>query len=177
MQNTNWPMQGPGGAFLGAIGGGIVVGGVMLARANTFQSFVVPLLVGAAAGAVLLVAARLWAAGRIGRPTRWQVLAMLSAIVFEVAVFWAVGAMGWFNLWDERTVFGIALAIVAVHFLPMRISHGPLILWLGVAALAWIAVADGLRLPVPILLVGDGLLKVVFGALMTGPLFARTKPA
>jgi hypothetical protein len=38
--------------------------------------------------------------------------------------------------------------------------------------LAWIAVADLVRLPLPALILGDGLLKLGFGAIMARPLFA-----
>ena len=164
-------MQAPGGVFLIGIGAGIVVGAAMVATTGSIRPFFPPMLAGAAAGAAFLVAARVWGGGRFGPPTRSQRVAMMLAIVAEVAVFWSLGALGWFNVWDDRTLMSVALGIVAAHFLLMRFSHGPLMLWLGVFALAWIGFADVLRLPLSVFILGDGLLKVGMGAAMARPMF------
>ncbi len=177
MATVGWPMQAPGGAFLIGIGAGIVVGAGMVAMTGSLRTFFPAMLAGAAAGAAFLVAARVWGSGRYGRPTGMQRLAMMLAIVAEFAVFWGLGVTGWFDVWDDRTLMSVALGLVAVHFLPMRVSHGPMMLWLGVFALVWIAVADMLRLSLPVLILGDGLLKLGVGAAMARPMFAGVSPA
>jgi hypothetical protein len=165
-------MQPTGGAFLIGIGSGIAVGAGSVAMTGALQAFLAPTLAGAAAGAAFLIAARIWGSGRFGRPSRSQGWAMTTAIALEIAAFWGLAAAGWFNVWDVRTGMSVALGIVAVHFLVMRVSHGPPMLWLGLAALAWIASADMLRLTLPVLILGDGLLKIGFGAAMARPMFA-----
>ena len=177
MQKTVWPMQPTGGGFLIGIGAGIAVGAGAVAATGAIQTFVAPMLAGAAAGAAFLIAARLWGSGRFGRPSRPQVLVMMLAIALEIAVFWGLGATGWFRVWDNRTGMSVALAIVAAHFLVMRFSHGPWMLWLGVAALAWIGLADGLGLSLPVLILGDGLLKLGVGAVMARPMFTGFRVA
>ena len=67
------------------------------------------------------------------------------------------------------------LAIVAVHFLLMIWSFGRWIFYLGIEILVWLAIAWMQALPLPITLVGDGLLKIGFGATMAAPLFLRAK--
>lgn len=171
MQKATWPMQASGGGFLMGIGSGLAVGAGAVAMTGALRSMISPMLAGAAAGAAFLIAARIWASDRFGRPTRPQALAVTLAIVGEVATFWGLSAAGWFSVWDERTNMSVALGVVAVHFLPMRFSHGPPMLWLGVVALAWIGLADMLRLSLPVLIFGDGLLKVAVGAAMARPVF------
>ncbi len=177
MQKITWPMQPTGGGFLIGIGAGIAVGAGTVAATGALQTFLSPMLAGAAAGAAFLIAARVWGSGRFGRPSRSHVLAMLVAIALEIGVFWALAAGGWFNAWDGRTYMSVALGIVSAHFLVMRLSHGPPMLWLGVAGLAWIALADGLRLPLAVLILGDGLLKLGVGAAMARPMFSGASAA
>ena len=180
MQKSVWPMQPTGGAFLIGIGSGVVVGAGAVAATGALQAFISPMLAGAVAGAAFLIAARVWGSGRFGRPSRSHILALALAIALEIAVFWALGAAGWFNVWDNRTGMSVGLGIVAVHFVPMRFSHGPPMLWLGGAVLVWVAFADVLHLPLPMLILGDGLLKVGVGAAMARPLFTgltRPEPA
>ena len=177
MREIMWPMQPPGGAFLIGIGAGIAVGAGALAATGALQTFVAPMLAGAAAGAAFLVAARIWGSGRFGRPSRPQVLALIVAIALEITIFWGLSATGRFAVWDERTGMSTALAVVAAHFLVMRLSHGPPMLWLGVLALAWIGLSDLLRLPLALLVLGDGLLKAGVGAAMARPIFIGMREA
>ncbi len=50
-------------------------------------------------------------------------------------------------------------------------------LWLGVLALAWIGLSDLLRLPLALLVLGDGLLKAGVGAAMARPIFIGMREA
>lgn len=177
MQEIKWPMQAPGGAFLIGIGCGIVVGAGAVAITGALPSFLPPMVAGALAGAVFLISARIWGAARLGRPSRSQRLAMLIAVALEFAAFWGLAASGWFNVWDSRTVMSVALGVVAAHFLLMRLSHGPWMLWLGVFTLVWIAFAELLGLPLAVLILGDGLLKAGVGAAMAKPMFVGATAA
>jgi len=68
---------------------------------------------------------------------------------------------------DVRTYWLWALGIVGLHFIPMAIAFGPIVLALGVACMANAAVGLAAS-SMPFLLIGtaDGLLKVLLGGWM-----------
>lgn len=152
-----YPMVRGGGLFLLLFGLGFVASiafrGDALVNGRVFLAGVVVALLS------LSAAKRL----SYGAPTRVQIVALLSAVVLEVILFYALartlpaGAA-------ERVQWSWVLIIVGIHFLPMALSFGPRMLLLGAACIANGAVA--LLLPaVPYATVGliDGGLKCAFG--------------
>ena len=106
----------------------------------------------------------------LGAPTQRQRTVLYLAIAFEIAALILFGFSGYFQHHSSLEVWQAGLAIVAVHFLIMHWSHGYLISLLGITLLAWLAVcvlADISFLP---MMVGDGLLKTLFGLVMALPL-------
>ena len=154
---ARYPMARGGGLFLVLIGAGLVA-----AIALSGDSLVSYAVFFAGAGLAIL---SLFLSGRLadGAPTRAQLLALAAAIALEVTLFALLPRVlppgtpepvRW--LW--------VLMIVGVHFLPMTVSFGPLLLLLGGACISNAAL--GLLLPeVPFELFGfvDGALKLVVG--------------
>ena len=107
---------------------------------------------------------------RFGEPTAGQTLALRWAIATELTAFLAIALFG--HAWTFGRLLLAVLVIVSAHFLVMTRSHGPMMLGLGLTGLMWLAVAT-LRLNATIgqILVGDGLIKFVFGAVMIGSVF------
>lgn len=160
-----WPMQPGGGVFLICIGIGLVCGAMLRGTAIIYD-----LACCFVAGVLGILIARKVANNRFGRPTPQHRLAILAAIGFELSAFIVLGRLGFFLGDPKPMMWAVILLIVALHFLVMRWSHGPLIQWLGIASLCWIGVAYVFGLPVAALIAGDGLLKIAFGSVMAAPL-------
>jgi hypothetical protein len=157
-------MQLGGGLFLAAVGATLVMSA---AFGGPFLGY--SLVAGMAAGMLLVIFTRRKVAMRFGRPTRQQIWICMSAIAFEVAVFSLLGRNGYFMHRDILSIWRTGLAVVALHFFIMRWSHGPLILWLCVAILAWLTLCFIFNVPLMPMIAGDGLLKIVFGLVMAAP--------
>jgi hypothetical protein len=167
-------MQLSGGVLLMCIGIGLAVGGTMGGNAISLG-----FALGFIAGFATLLVTRRWANARRGRPTRIEVRIMMAAIVAEVVVFVALGQLGYFRPANWLVSWQLALAVVALHFIPMRWSHGPLILGLAGAILIWLGACFALHLGLQPMILGDGVLKLAFGAAMAAPLLrprARSAP-
>jgi len=137
-----------GGAFLGwGVVSGMVLGGFVLAKARK-------------------AVAPIW-----GTPSRAQTQVMAVAIGAEIAVFFLLGSFGFFQAMPRTVIWATVLAVVGAHFLIMRWSHGPMMTWLGLSVLAWLGAGMALHLPLPLIAIGDGLLKLGFGFAMAEPLF------
>ena len=165
---TVWPMQPGGGLFLICVGLGLLWGAILQGPAVKLG-----LEVGFAVGAASIFLAIFLAKGRFGRPTASQRIVMLAAIGFELIVFAILARKGFFGEMHTSTGWAVVLAVVAAHFIMMRWSHGPLILWLGIASLAWIGMAYVSNQSLGVLVAGDALLKISFGGAMAAPLWLR----
>lgn len=160
-------MQPGGGLFLVCIGLGLVAAAALGGGAMRYG-----LPGGFVAGFLCIPLAITLAHGRFGRPTRLQFVALYGAILLEMAIFVTLGRGGYFR-GVPVTAWTTGLTIVALHFIIMRWSHGPWMLRLAVALLLWIALAYGLRLSFAALVIGDGVLKILFGLIMAAPLLGR----
>jgi hypothetical protein len=165
-------MQIGGGVFLVAAGLGLVFGGLIGGPALPWG-----LALGLTIGSIAIPVSIAFGPRRWGqrRPKRSHVIVLWTAIVLQLAIFFALARLGYFRQWDALTGWTVGLSIVALHFVPMRWSHGPLMLGLAIALLLWIGAAYVLGLPLGSLITGDGMLKIVFGMLMAAPLFGSPK--
>lgn len=170
--NPAIPMRYGGGLFLCCVGAAIALGAVLGGDAMA------PLLIaGFVLGAIAIFLVGPGVGRRYGRPTRRQVLLMIVAIMFQVA---ALGLLSWSTSsgalpGDAQFVWTAVVVIVAAHFLLMTWSFGAWIFHLGVAILLWAAFAVTQHLELGAILLGDGLLKLGFGAIMAAPLFLQPK--
>lgn len=160
------PMRYSGGAFL--IWMGLCILAAALARSGAYLGWGV--VVGMLGGAIVMIHARRLAASLWGTPSPRQMRFMLAAIGSEFALFFLLGATGFFQHQPATVIWETALGIVGAHFLIMRGSHGPLMTWLGLSVLAWLGVGHLLHLSVQLTAAGDGLLKLGFGGVMARPL-------
>jgi hypothetical protein len=101
---------------------------------------------------------------------------LLTAIGLELSAFFILGRSGFFIGDPTYTTWVVILLIVALHFVLMRWSHGPLMLWLAVVSICWLGLAYLLDFALPALIAGDGLLKVLFGIVMATPLLEIIRP-
>jgi hypothetical protein len=161
-----YPLQLGGGLLLACIGAGLFASSIL-----GLSYVIYGLACGVVAGAGCIFASRAAVVARGGAPTRVQVRVMYAAIALEVGAFVAVGTSGIADGWNAHTFWSFALAVVALHFLVMRFSHGPWVLWLGVAILLWLALSTTSHLRIEMIIAVDGLLKVAFGLIMASPLF------
>ena len=164
------PMTPGAGAFLACVGVAILIGALSLpSQAGTI------LLAGFGVGIAALIAASI-----IGRkrglpwPSNFQLIAIWIPIIIEMAVFFLIFP----NIELDARGSNIAvIAVVGAHFLPMVVSVGPLILWLGLACIGVAAI--GLLAPqlsIAALNAMDGALKLAFGLFMLRGLL-QTSPA
>lgn len=155
---ARYPMARRGGLFLVLIGAALIAaialsGGALVSYPVFF------------AGSGLAVLS-LFLSGRLsdGRPTRAQFVALAVALALEAVLFALLPrVLPTGTLEPVRWLW--VLMIVGVHFLPMAVSFGPLLLLLGGACISNAAL--GLLLPeVPFELFGfvDGALKLIVGA-------------
>jgi uncharacterized membrane protein len=164
-----YPLRYAGGLMVLCMGAGIL-GGTFMGKIGY------GLLMGAVAG---FIAARLGArkaAPVWGRPSITQLRVMIIVIGLEFLIFGILGRSGAFAKMD-RGMWEVCFAVVGLHFLPMRWSHGPWIAALGTAVLGWLGLGIAAHLPLTAMAAGDGLLKLGFGAAMAWPLLkAQSAP-
>jgi hypothetical protein len=163
-----YPMRYGGGLFVACVGLGILIGGVLGGAALSWG-----VLAGFIAGIAVARRAAWRVAQRWGSPSLAQGRAMTIAVTLEFAIFNIMGSSGVFALMSRAIVWETSLAIVGAHFLLMRWSHGRLMLALGLAVLTWLGLGVAAHLPLQMMAMGDGLLKLGFGAAMAWPLFGR----
>lgn len=163
------PMTAPCGVFVICVGFGLVAGGISssLIYSGIAAGFV--------AGFIGMIAAAIIATRmRLGKPSLLQIVTPSICAAVEIALLFALMP---YLPHDERTIFIVVLAVVGVHFLPMMVSYGPLIGALGAACavaagIAWLTPGE----PLSIILIVDGVLKIVFGIAML-PALARRPPS
>lgn len=157
-----YPMRYSGGIFVALIGAGIFASALMGIKGWLVLAGAVLGVIAARRGARL--AAPIW-----GRPSLAQIRVMVLAVGMEATLFAMLGSSGVFH--NATQAWEILLAVVGFHFFIMRFSHGPIIVGLGAAVLAWIGIgAFWMHFSLPVLMAGDGVLKIGFGAWMAWPL-------
>lgn len=158
-----YPLRYSGGLLAACAGIGIIAGGLLGSPGYG-------LIAGMAAGFIVARRAAAIVRPRWGRPSVTQLRVLVGVIGLEMTIFSLLGASGTFAHTAHGAMFEITLAVVGLHFLPMRWSHGPLMPLLGVAVLMWLGAGVTMHLPLPAIAAGDGLLKLGFGAAMAWPL-------
>lgn len=154
-----------GGLIVGGIGIGLALSGLLGGAALNYGFGI-----GAAIGFGVAALARPALRSRFGEPSEAQTRALRWAIATELTAFAAVAALG--HNWTFDQLLLSVLIVVSAHFLIMIRSHGPMMFGLGLAGLAWLAVATlALNATIGEALVGDGLIKLLFGGLMIRPIF------
>lgn len=164
------PMTPGAGAFLVCVGIAILVGVLFAPSASANV-----LLAGFGVGIAALVTVAIIGRKRgLPRPTNFQLVAIWIPIIAEMVVFFLI--FPHITL-DERGSTLAVIAVVGAHFLPMFVSVGPLILWLGLSCIG-VAIVGALapQIPTAALIEADGALKLAFGLSMLGGLL-RTSPA
>jgi hypothetical protein len=171
-RSVGYPARYTGGVIVLCVGAGILGGALLGVSAMPWG-----VLGGFASG--IAVSRRVAPAVRSqwGAPTIQQGQVLAFAIALEIAVFNVMGMSGIFARLSRVAAWEASLAIVGIHFLLMRWSHGPWMAALGAAVLAWLGLGTLAHLPLAALAIGDGLLKVSFGALMAWPLLQPSAKA
>ena len=155
-----YPLLRAGGLFL-------VVTGIAMVSGAFSSRFRVGLLGGGLvlASVVTAVAAPRLVSG-LGRPSRLQLVALSAALILEaVLIPLAVRAT---RRRDERTRWLAVFFVVGLHFLPMSVAFGPVVLALGLAIMlnAGVGLGRSSRIELQSLWLTDGLLKVAAGVTM-----------
>lgn len=154
-----FPLVRAGGLFLGIVGMGIIIGGVLprLRDATLAVSGVI------AAVATTFLAHRL--AAPFGTPTALQVWSLVGAVALELALIPLVVRR--LRSRGPRTVTLAVMLVVGIHFLPMALAFGP-VMWVLALLACTIGVAGLVmsRLPLNALWVLDGIAKLGAGAVM-----------
>jgi hypothetical protein len=154
-----------GGLIVGGIGIGMVLSGLLGGAALNY-GFGIGAAIGFGGAALARPALR----ARFGEPSKAQARALRWAIATELTAFAAVAILG--HNWTFDQLLVSVLIVVSAHFLIMMRSHGPMMVGLGLAGLAWLALAElGLNATIGQVLIGDGLIKLFFGGLMIRPIF------
>lgn len=169
-RTIGYPMRYSGGLFVAVVGVGILIGALTGQMGyGIIGGFIVGFV--AARRSTALVAPR-W-----GRPSLNQMRVMILAIGLEATLFATFGASGFLAHASRAQGWEFTLAVVGFHFIVMRYSHGPTMLALAAAVLGWIGIGMlWLHLPLQVLAIGDGLIKLVIGSWMAWPLLAASKP-
>jgi hypothetical protein len=167
---STWPMRASGGVFLMCVGASLVLGAAAEGP-RTGQALFAPLPYGFVIGAAALILTAI-ARRRAGqeKPTPGQQGIAWLALALELVVLGGLAASGVLVRLPGPLAIATILSVVSLHFILMRWSHGPWMLWLGVSGLAWIWAATFMRLAVTTVVAGDGAIKIACGALMAGPL-------
>lgn len=129
-------------------------------------------LIGIPIGLFLSMRARRLVAPVWGAPSSRQQKMRHFAVAAQTFLFMGLGSSGFFQSVTPLVSWQVTAAILGAGFLLMRWSHGPMTTWLGVSVLAWLGAGSALGLPLPLLAIGDGLLKMGFGLTMAEPLLA-----
>ena len=166
IQNEPFPMQQGGGSFLACLGTALIFG-AFCPRHAFFA-----LGCGVAIGLLSIISARI-SRRRAGgaRPSALQVWMLIAAIALEFVLFAIVFPH---VPEDMRLRWVVALAIVAIHFLPMAWTYGPPIVLLALSGMVWLAAAFWLpAIPLGVVIGIDGAIKLFFGLVMMTQNFAR----
>jgi uncharacterized membrane protein len=163
------PLRYSGGLFVACVGAGILAGAVT----NIIGWCV---LGGFVLGFIAARRSAPWVRERWGRPSLAQLRVLVFAVGLEITIFAALGRSGFFVHAPRAMVWQTSLAIVGLHFLVMRFSHGPMMLALGAVVLGWLEIGQLLHLPPQVMAAGDGTIKLVFGLAMAWPLLRPTSP-
>jgi uncharacterized membrane protein len=155
-----YPQRYNGGLFSACIGLGGIAGAFTGMLGWGF-------IIGAATGLFLSTRARRLVAPVWGTPSPQQQRVRLLVIGAEFAIFMALGSTGFFQRQPELVTTEVTILIVGLGFLGMRWSHGPIMAWLGLSVLAWLGAGMALHLPLQLLAIGDGLIKLGFGFAMS----------
>jgi hypothetical protein len=160
------PLRYSGGVFSSCLG----IAGIIGAFTGTLGwSF----MVGMSVGIVLASRAAQLVRPVWGTPSERQRNIRRFALGVLFAAFMVLGSTGFFQRVPPALSQEVTILIVGVYFLILRGSHGPMMLQLGLSILAWLALAHAAHLPVQLLAIGDGLIKLGFGFAMAEPLRFR----
>lgn len=150
-----YPLARAGGAFL------IIVGAALALGASRMGQRYLLLGIGAAVATAATIV--LATTHPIPRPSNLQLLALATAITFEITAFAVAGRL--LARRSERDQTIAVLAIVGAHLLPMAPAFGPLIVALGILCLGNAGLAAAApSYALPALWFSDGVLKLVGGA-------------
>jgi hypothetical protein len=157
-----FPLMRGGGAFLVAIGLGILIGAAGGRRWRT-----VSLIVGAAVGVVIMAvggATKLIFAG-LPQPQLWQWIVL--GVAFLVEGYLVSVVVRRYPDIESRSFWMWMLFIVGAHFLILGLSHGPVCAALAIVCMlnAWLGLRST-NLDFRVFWAVDGTLKIVGGALM-----------
>ncbi len=155
-----FPMSRAGGVFILIMGAGVALGAALPNRRRSLLIF------GAAVAtiAMVLLAARLSAP--FGRPSRLQLWFLFCSIGAEAILVRVAVVL--YRYADKRSLLLAILFAVGLHFLPMAVAFGPICAALGVTLCVCAGIGLWLRPHIPLngLWASDGIIKMVFGALM-----------
>ena len=162
-----------GGLFVLLVGLGMLMGAVL-----GENHLLLPLIVGASLAVIAQGVFRSRLVQPLGRPSRLQVMALISAIALEM-ILAAVVAYA-FHFHQSHRFWLWILLVVGAHLLVIAVAQGRLLFLLGVACVANAIV--GLWLPqVPLVISWsiDGVMKIIVGSLMlsTRPVMQIPNPA
>ncbi|GEM_PF-978115 len=157
------PLRYGGGVFAACVG----IGGIIGAFTNYLGW---GFILGAAAGFFLAARVRRLVAPVWGTPSAQQNKIRTIALGLEIAIFMLLGSSGFFQSVPRPVAWETNIVVVGTYFLLLRGSHGPMMTWLGLSVLAWLGVGMTLHLPLPLIAIGDGLLKLGFGFAMAEPM-------
>jgi len=165
---TAYPMRYSGGAFAACVGLGIAVGAITGGH-FLFWGF----CGGVAIGTFIARYISNLTEPVFGSPSVSQSRALAVVVTSEFAVFQIVASGGLFVQMSRAAEWDTGFAIVGFHFALMGWSHGRLMVVLGILLLAWLSIAICLHLPLQLVALGAGLLKISFGIVMAWPAIKR----
>ncbi len=152
-----YPLARAGGLFM------IIVGAALALGASRMRQRYLLLGIGAAVATAATIAFA--TSHPIARPSNMQLLALATAIAFEITAFAVAGRLLARRSEREQTL--TILAIVGAHLLLMAPAFGPVIVALGALCLGNAGLAAAApRYALPALWFSDGVLKLVAGAAM-----------
>jgi hypothetical protein len=155
-----FPIIRAGGVFIFIMGAGVVLGALIPNKRRLL------LIIGAAVAtiAIIFLAARLSAP--FGTPTRLQLWFLFGSIIAEAILIRVVVAS--YRRAGERALLLAILFAVGLHFLPMAVAFGPVCAALGLTLCLCAGIGLWLMPGIPLnrLWASDGLIKMVFGAIM-----------
>ncbi len=154
-----YPLIRGGGLFLMVMGAGVVGGAVW----RSVRWRLVAWSLGGAALVTTIFARGL--ARPLGQPTARQLVALAGALGLEWVLMRIVGYR--FRRGERQFELAV-LFVVGLHFLPMALAFGPLLVLLGLLSVANAAAGIWIARETPLLVFWavDGVMKMAIGALM-----------
>ena len=156
----SFPMVRAGGLFILIMGIGVALGGLFPGLRKAL------LVMGGTAATMAIIFFADALTRPLGRPTANQIWALGVAILFEMALIFAVVRR--YRNSGERTFLLAILFVVGIHFIPMAFTFGPLCAVLAVSAMAnagvglWVKREASLKS----IWMAEGVLKLAIGGLM-----------